>query len=76
MRELVTGAIDRDTALSRVVVETRQYAKRQRTWFRHQLRDDQLHRLTPQRSGWQEKVDRWIAEIEGEGAMNSLERTR
>jgi tRNA dimethylallyltransferase len=76
MRELVTGAIDRDTALSRVVVETRQYAKRQRTWFRHQLRDDHLHRLTPQRSGWQEKVDRWIAEIEGEGAMNSLERTR
>ena len=76
VRELVNGAIDRDTALSRVVVETRQYAKRQRTWFRHQLEDEHVQGLTPQRSGWQENVDRWIAEIEGEGAMNSLERAR
>jgi tRNA dimethylallyltransferase len=30
------GEIDRDTALDRATAATRQYAKRQRTWFRHQ----------------------------------------
>jgi tRNA dimethylallyltransferase len=75
MRDLVRGVIDVDTARERIVIETRQYAKRQRTWFRHQLPDDQVQRLAPQ-SGWQERVDRWIAQFDGEPSMNSLERTR
>jgi tRNA dimethylallyltransferase len=33
----VEGSLTPDLALERVVIETRQYAKRQRTWFRHQL---------------------------------------
>ena len=37
MRELVRGRLPREAAVERVVVSTRQYAKRQRTWFRHQL---------------------------------------
>jgi tRNA dimethylallyltransferase len=74
MRELVQGHIDVNTARERIVIETRQYAKRQRTWFRHQLRDDQVQRLAPE-SGWQERVDRWIAQFDGEPSMNSLERT-
>ena len=39
-REIVRylrGAPDRDALVSAVVTSTRQYAKRQETWFRHQL---------------------------------------
>lgn len=76
LREYVEGKVDRDAAVARVVIETRQYAKRQRTWFRHQLEPDRVQRLVPEASGWQEKVDRWIAGIVGETSMDSLERTR
>src|SRR5687767_10061413 len=38
VRERVRGTLTRDAMLSRIIVETRQYAKRQRTWFRHQDR--------------------------------------
>lgn len=37
MRAAVEGTISMAAAVERVVIETRQYAKRQRTWFRHQL---------------------------------------
>jgi tRNA dimethylallyltransferase len=37
MRSFVEGALDLSSARERVIIETRQYAKRQRTWFRHQL---------------------------------------
>jgi tRNA dimethylallyltransferase len=30
-----------------VIIETRQYAKRQRTWFRHQLAREQVTLLDP-----------------------------
>jgi tRNA dimethylallyltransferase len=63
VRELVEGVIDRETALERIVVETRQYAKRQRTWFRHQLQRDTVQRLHPGESGWQEVVASWITEV-------------
>jgi tRNA dimethylallyltransferase len=33
---MLAGEIDRDTALDRAQLATRQYAKRQYTWFRHQ----------------------------------------
>jgi tRNA dimethylallyltransferase len=74
VRQYVRGELDRDTALERVVIETRQYAKRQRTWFRHQLVRDRVQRLLPGASGWQEVVDRWITEA---GAtMAQVERAR
>ena len=63
VRELVEGAIDREAALERIIVETRQYAKRQRTWFRHQLQRDTVQRLHPGESGWQEVLDAWITEV-------------
>lgn len=62
VRQHVLGELDRSTALDRVVIETRQYAKRQRTWFRHQLERDGVRRLVPTASGWQAVVDRWITE--------------
>jgi tRNA dimethylallyltransferase len=40
MRQHVLGEVRRDEAIERIVIETRQYAKRQRTWFRHQLSGD------------------------------------
>ncbi len=36
-----------DAAIERVIIETRQYAKRQRTWFRHQLPAEQVTRIDP-----------------------------
>jgi len=37
VRAAVEGTITMAAAIERVVIETRQYAKRQRTWFRHQV---------------------------------------
>ncbi|MEO8908661.1 MAG: tRNA (adenosine(37)-N6)-dimethylallyltransferase MiaA [Gemmatimonadaceae bacterium] len=37
MRSHVEGTVHLSSARERVIIETRQYAKRQRTWFRHQL---------------------------------------
>jgi len=37
MREHVEDRLDLSSARQRIIIETRQYAKRQRTWFRHQL---------------------------------------
>jgi len=74
VRRYVRGEIDRTTALDRVVTETRQYAKRQRTWFRHQLESERVHRVAPGTAGWQEIVDRWITELEA--TMRTRERVR
>lgn len=74
VRKYVLGEIDRETALNRVVIETRQYAKRQRTWFRHQLEKNRVERLVPGASDWRESVDRWITEREAE--MRNSERAR
>ena len=41
------GPRARDAAIERVIIETRQYAKRQRTWFRHQLPAEQVTRIDP-----------------------------
>ncbi|MDH5234106.1 MAG: tRNA (adenosine(37)-N6)-dimethylallyltransferase MiaA [Gemmatimonadota bacterium] len=48
IRDLVQGKRDRALVREQVLVRTRQYAKRQRTWFRNQL-DDELavRRLDP-----------------------------
>lgn len=63
VRELVRGETTREAALERIIIETRQYAKRQRTWFRHQLEHDSVRRLHPGESGWQEVVNSWITEV-------------
>lgn len=39
LRQVITGELGITEARERVIVATRQYAKRQRTWFRHQLPD-------------------------------------
>lgn len=59
IRELVAGHIGRDEARRRVVVATRQYAKRQRTWFRHQLAGADVTRLDPLAPDSGERAERW-----------------
>lgn len=61
MRGHVEGALDLSSATQRVIIETRQYAKRQRTWFRNQLpapavtyvNPDDPHALTIAREWWE-----------------------
>jgi tRNA dimethylallyltransferase len=59
VRALVRGEIGPDDALERVVVETRQYAKRQRTWFRHQLPEPDVTRVDPTAAGWERVAEQW-----------------
>jgi tRNA dimethylallyltransferase len=47
MRTMVSGRISPAEARERVIIETRQYAKRQRTWFRHQLDASVTTRINP-----------------------------
>jgi tRNA dimethylallyltransferase len=47
LRRHVRGELSLDEARERIVTETRRYAKRQRTWFRHQLRDADVVWIDP-----------------------------
>jgi tRNA dimethylallyltransferase len=47
IRQLELGELSHDDAMEHVIIDTRQYAKRQRTWFRHQLTGEQVTRLDP-----------------------------
>lgn len=47
VRDLEQGMLSPEAAMERVIIETRQYAKRQRTWFRHQVADEDVTRLDP-----------------------------
>lgn len=47
VREHVEGKADLSATRERVIIQTRQYAKRQRTWFRHQLPPSAVTRLNP-----------------------------
>ena len=64
MRSHVQGALDLSSARARVIIETRQYAKRQRTWFRHQLPASAVTHVNPDDSrvltiarDWWEKAE-------------------
>lgn len=60
IRDYVAGALSREAALERVVIATRQYAKRQRTWFRHQLPRDRTVRLDPDRPDAVHEAAAWV----------------
>ena len=59
VRELEQGMLSPEAAMERVIIETRQYAKRQRTWFRHQLAGDDVTRLDPRDPEFGEKLRAW-----------------
>ena len=60
VRRHAAGEMGREETIERIVIDTRQYAKRQRTWFRHQLEPDAVTCLAPGTSGWQERVEQWM----------------
>lgn len=59
LRAVASGLETPSRARERVIVETRQYAKRQRTWFRHQLAGADVTTLDPSRPDWGERAERW-----------------
>jgi tRNA dimethylallyltransferase len=63
LREVVAGRTGMDEAKERILIETRQYAKRQRTWFRHQLPGDLTTRLDPAAPDADNIADRWLAGV-------------
>ncbi len=58
-RAVAEGRETPERARELVVIETRQYAKRQRTWFRHQLSGERVTHLDPAGVDWQDAADRW-----------------
>lgn len=59
VRALARGEIDAAPARETILIATRQYAKRQRTWFRHQLAGARVTRLDPADSAAASAVERW-----------------
>jgi tRNA dimethylallyltransferase len=59
VRRMVRGDLTRAAAREAILIHTRQYAKRQRTWFRHQLPADRVTRLDPLAADWREVAARW-----------------
>jgi tRNA dimethylallyltransferase len=59
IRDVAAGRSSLDAARQRVVVDTRQYAKRQRTWFRHQLAGADVTHLDPDRPDAASLAERW-----------------
>ncbi|MGV3709126.1 MAG: tRNA (adenosine(37)-N6)-dimethylallyltransferase MiaA [Gemmatimonas sp.] len=59
MRQHVSGELSRTDAVERIVIETRQYAKRQRTWCRHQLNEGPVTRISPRDPDAMERAAAW-----------------
>ena len=59
LREAVAGRASLERARERIVIETRQYAKRQRTWMRHQLPRERVTLLDPAAPDAAARADRW-----------------
>lgn len=68
MREHVEGRRSLREALERVTVATRQYAKRQRTWYRHQLHDGPVTRVSPAAPDTWDHVLAWWRAFTEDGA--------
>ncbi len=68
LRRHLRGELSLASAVERVVVETRQFAKRQRTWFRHQLVDADVTRVDPTAADAEAAVRAWWTRTASEGA--------
>jgi tRNA dimethylallyltransferase len=62
LREVVQGATSLEEAKHAIFVATRQYAKRQRTWFRHQLTDEAVTHIDPRSADAADAAGRWCSE--------------
>jgi tRNA dimethylallyltransferase len=68
IRRLIRGDVTRAATREAVLIHTRQYAKRQRTWFRHQLPVERVTRVDPLATDWRDTVARWAALGSRQGA--------
>ncbi len=59
IREGVEGRLSWAEATQKIVIETRQYAKRQRTWFRHQLVGEDVTQFSGAEPDWEERLMAW-----------------
>jgi tRNA dimethylallyltransferase len=59
IREAVEGRLGWPEATQRIVIETRQYAKRQRTWFRHQLAGEDVTTFSGAEPDWEQRLTMW-----------------
>ena len=59
VRAVARGERELAEARTTILVDTRQYAKRQRTWFRHQLEGADVVRIDPRSPGAGAAVDAW-----------------
>lgn len=62
IRDCVLGKRDRAHARLAVLVATRQYAKRQRTWLRHQLNGRDVTLVNPLDQSWMSVAESWLRE--------------
>lgn len=60
LRTARAGEIPRDVAIERTIIDTRQYAKRQRTWFRHQLPSSRVTELNPDAPDALSRAQDWL----------------
>jgi len=59
LRDYQQGVATLEAARAAILVATRQYAKRQRTWFRHQLSDEAVTLLDPRDASVADVAERW-----------------
>ncbi|MDQ8154663.1 MAG: tRNA (adenosine(37)-N6)-dimethylallyltransferase MiaA [Gemmatimonadota bacterium] len=59
LRAVVRGERTLAEARRAILVSTRQYAKRQRTWFRHQLSGEAVTHIDPRRGEAHDAASRW-----------------
>jgi tRNA dimethylallyltransferase len=55
----VEGRMSKAEMITRVTIRTRQYAKRQRTWFRHQLDQASVTKLSPSEHDFMDQANAW-----------------
>ena len=61
IRDVVEGRTTLDEARQAILISTRQYAKRQRTWFRHQLgAEDEVTRMDPRAADAADIAEQWF----------------
>ncbi len=63
LRLALKGDITRAAAIERTIIDTRQYAKRQRTWFRHQLPPDRVTPFDPDAPHAQARAVSWLESV-------------
>lgn len=63
LRDAIAGRMPRRDAIERTIVDTRQYAKRQRTWFRHQLPATRVMAIDPAAADALSRAATWLESI-------------